>query len=204
MQETGTGLSFCNLSLSQSAPKAWPGGRGRGQFSCSLVLSSVRRRCPDRNLTLDREPRLGMERGGGMVGRGRQESRGKHPFQLLGSLVKGGGFRSLQLTFNGDRFAQVGPSQTDSLLFPFLSELRPPAGSGSGGKAVLNPGSSGGMGCGPGGRALQGFPQLLSSRSSEQLWWGLLDRPGSERLVLWVQICLFMVPHHQHPGPATA
>jgi len=32
--------------------------RGRGQFSCSLVLSSVGRWCPARNLALDREPKL--------------------------------------------------------------------------------------------------------------------------------------------------
>lgn len=59
MQETGAGLGFCNLSLSQSLPQAWLGVRRRGQFSCSLVLSSVGRWCPNRNLALARESKLG-------------------------------------------------------------------------------------------------------------------------------------------------
>lgn len=59
MQERGAGLGFRNLSLSQSVPQAWLGAKRRGQFSCSLVHSSVGRWCPDRNLALDREPKLG-------------------------------------------------------------------------------------------------------------------------------------------------
>lgn len=38
------------------------------------------------------------------MGRGRGEGRGKH-LSFLGSLVKGGGYQSLQLTFKDDRFA---------------------------------------------------------------------------------------------------